>query len=99
MTIGALRVELHVPGASSLKAKRQVVKSLKDRMRNRFNVSVAEVGQHDKWQRAMLGIAMAGTDGKYVAGALDEVMLAYEVMKFLRGQPAVEVCHHEVEVL
>jgi uncharacterized protein YlxP (DUF503 family) len=92
LTIGALRVELHVPGASSLKAKRQVIKSLKDRLRNRFNVSVAEVDQQDKWQRATLGIAMAGTDGKYVAGALDEVM------KFLRGQPAVAVCHHEVEV-
>jgi len=93
VTVGALKVDLHIPGASSLKAKRQVVKSLKDRMRNRFNVSVAEVGQQDKWQRATLLIAMAGTDGKYVAGALDEVT------KFLRGQPAVAVCHHEVEVL
>ena len=93
MTIGALRVELHVPGASSLKAKRQVIKSLKDRIRNRFNVSVAEVDQHDKWQRATLGVAMAGTDGAYVSGGLDEVM------KFLRGQPAVEVCRHEVEML
>jgi uncharacterized protein YlxP (DUF503 family) len=53
VTIGIYTFELHLPGAGSLKAKRHVVKRLKDRLRSRFNVAVAETGEHgDLWQRA-----------------------------------------------
>ncbi|MBL8222124.1 MAG: DUF503 domain-containing protein, partial [Bryobacterales bacterium] len=51
-TIGVLTLELHLPDSHSLKDKRSVVKGLKDRLRHRFNVSVAEIGGHDTWQRS-----------------------------------------------
>jgi len=63
-------LELHIPGATSLKAKRQVIKSLVQRLRNRFNVSVSEVGSQDLWQRAELGMAVICHNG---AGA-DSIM-------------------------
>jgi uncharacterized protein YlxP (DUF503 family) len=91
--VGALRVEFFVPGASSLKAKRQVVKSVKDRLRNRFNVSVAEVDYLDKWQRAALGLSAAGAEGAYVRGILDAAL------DFLRGESDIQVAKHEIEVL
>jgi len=54
-------VELHLPDSQSLKDKRQVVKSLKERVRNRFNVSIAEVDYHDLWQRCAIAIAVVST--------------------------------------
>ena len=93
MTVGILRIELLVPGVGSLKEKRQIVRSLKDRIRNSFNVSVAEVGYQDKWQRATLGCASVGTDSAYVRGALDQVVA------FVRREPGVELAFHEVETL
>lgn len=62
MVIGVVSWELEVVGARSLKEKRGVVKSLKDRLRNRFNVSVAETAHHDKWQRAEITAAVVATD-------------------------------------
>jgi uncharacterized protein YlxP (DUF503 family) len=56
MVVGLCTIELHLPGSQSLKAKRQVLLSLKDRLREKFNVSVAEVAEHDRWQKAVLGI-------------------------------------------
>ena len=52
--IGVLTLELHIEGAHSLKDKRHVVKSLKDRLRGRFNVAVSEIDYHDVWQRSLL---------------------------------------------
>ena len=60
--IGQLHLELHLPAAQSLKQKRSVIKSLKDRLRNKYNVSVAEVDYLDKWQRAKLAIVMVSSD-------------------------------------
>ena len=54
-------VQLHMPESQSLKDKRQVVKSLKERVRNRFNVSIAEVDYIDLWQRCAIGIAVVST--------------------------------------
>ena len=63
MTVGVYTLELHLPSARSLKNKRQVVKSLKDRLRSRYNVAVAESGEHaDLWQRAVLAIVSVATD-------------------------------------
>jgi uncharacterized protein len=91
LKIGALRVEVLVPGAQSLKDKRQVIRSLKDRVRAAFNCSIAEVGFQDKWQRAALGVAVVGTDVPYVRGALDEIL------GFLRREPTVELGAHEMD--
>jgi uncharacterized protein YlxP (DUF503 family) len=57
MYIGALRIELYMPQCHNLKEKRQVIRSVVDRIRNRFNVAVAEVDKHDLWQVCSLGIA------------------------------------------
>src|SRR2546430_8801079 len=64
--------ELHLPACQSLKDKRTIVKSLKDRMHNRFNVSVAETAHHDLWQRAELTAAVVSTDRRHAANVLRE---------------------------
>ena len=74
MIVGAALLELHVHGSQSLKAKRGVVKSITARVRNRFNVAVAEVGGQDTWQRCVLGVTTCGTDPKKVRHALTKVI-------------------------
>jgi hypothetical protein len=71
MIVGASVVELHIEGCHSLKAKRGVVRSIAQRVRNHFNLSVAEVGGQDTWQRAVLGLAAAGLDEIGVRRVLD----------------------------
>ena len=82
MVIGVLQLELEVDGAMSLKDKRRVVKSLKDRLHREHQVSVAEVDLQDNIRTAMLGIVMAGSDLKYVQSAMDKLV---EKLKFGRG--------------
>jgi uncharacterized protein YlxP (DUF503 family) len=72
MVVGILRLSLYVPGASSLKDKRQVLRKVIDRLRARFNVSVAEVGDNDVWQRATVGIAAVANDHSFVNEVLDK---------------------------
>ena len=73
MIIGILRLDLHVPDSHSLKDRRSVLKSLKDQLRNRFNIAVAEVDPTEKWQRATLGISTLGDHRDHVDGVLDQV--------------------------
>lgn len=70
MFVGIARAELHLPAARSLKDKRQVVRSLKDRLRDRALAAVAEVDYHDLWQRTALGIAVVAAD----AGQAQELL-------------------------
>ena len=62
MIVGLTTWELHLEGCRSLKDKRHVLKSLKDRLHNRFNVSAAETDHHDLWQRAELTVCVVSTD-------------------------------------
>lgn len=64
--IGILYLDLFIPDSQSLKDKRQVIKSLKDKARQIFNVSVAEIGDLDKWQMAHLAFAMIGNDQHHI---------------------------------
>ena len=66
MVVGIVRVELHLPGSRSLKDKRQVLRSIKERIRERAQASVAEVEYQELWQRAALGIAVVSADGGQV---------------------------------
>ena len=75
-TLGLLHLEFHIFQAASLKDKRRLVKSFKDRMAGRFNVSIAEVGALDSRRRAVLAVAMVGNDHAYVAGALQRIVNA-----------------------
>ena len=72
MVVGIVRIELHLPGARSLKDKRQVVRALKDRLRG-LHAAVAEVAHQDLWQRAALGVAVVGPDGGQVHELLNAV--------------------------
>ncbi len=65
MVVGICTLELSIPAAASLKDKRQVVKSLIGRLRNEFNVSVAEVDRHDSWQSAVIAAAAVSTSQDY----------------------------------
>jgi uncharacterized protein YlxP (DUF503 family) len=69
MVIGLLTVELHLPGSRSLKDKRMVLRSIKDRLK-KFNVAVSETAHHDLWQRAELGIVTISTADDAVDQAL-----------------------------
>lgn len=93
MVLGAARVELLVHGSRSLKEKRGVVRSITQRVRNRFNVSVAEVGGQDTWQRVELGITSAGSDGPAVRARLEKAL------DFIEELHLAEVVGQEIEVL
>ena len=64
MDVLCAEIELHLPECSSLKEKRTVVKGTKDRIRERFGVSIAELDYHDLWQRTLLGVALVSSDAR-----------------------------------
>ena len=66
MFVGVLEATFYIPGSHSLKDRRRVIRSIKDRTRHRFNVSVAEVGELDLHQRATLGVALVGNEHQFV---------------------------------
>jgi len=66
LVVCVISIELLIPMAHSLKEKRKQIKSLKERLKNRFNASVAEVGSLDEWQRAVLGMSMISNDKRYL---------------------------------
>ena len=74
MVIGFLHLSLRIPENQSLKGKRRVLQGLKSRLRQRFNVSVSETGNQDKWQLADLGLACIGTDRMSVNRCLNQVV-------------------------
>lgn len=93
MRVGAALVELHVHGSQSLKQKRGVVRSIVQRLRNRFNLSVAEVAGQDTWQRVSLGLAVAGSDETVVRRQLEKALA------FIEDLHLAEVLGSEIEIL
>ena len=93
MTVGTLRVELLIPEANSLKDKRSVLRSLKDRLRLKFNIAVAETEATNVWRRATIGIAAVGTDSRRVNSVLSNVV------NFLRGFRRVQLIDYELEIM
>ena len=92
MIVGTLRVRLILREARSLKDKRQVVKSIKDRLHNSFNVSVAEIEAQDNRQLAVLGVAMVSNEANALKKALSQIVEA------LRVHPVAEMLDYEIEV-
>ncbi len=74
MPVGLLTLELHIEHAQSLKDKRQVLRSLKDRLRAKFNVAVAELEYHDTWQRSVVGIVTISNEEHHVEESLQQVL-------------------------
>ena len=93
MVVGVCRIELHLPNGASLKGKRQVLKSLKDRVKYRFNVSIAEVEGHDLWQKSVLAIACVGREQFHVKQTIGQVI------GIIRSTPLVEVLHCDTEMM
>lgn len=91
MVVGLARLTLHLPGSHSLKEKRMVLRSVKDRVRARANVAIAEVADNDLWQRGVLGVAVIGNDAKFVGQTLDEVV------RHVRGLCEVTGVERQVE--
>jgi uncharacterized protein YlxP (DUF503 family) len=92
MIVGSLRVRLLVRDSRSLKDKRQVVQSVKDRLRNSWNVSVAEVEAQANRQMVVLGVAMVGNEVRHVRTCLEQIVNA------LRSHPVAEFIDFEMEV-
>ncbi len=92
MIIGSLRVRLIVREARTLKDKRQVLQSIKDKIRQSFNVSVAEIEDHDNPKYIVLGFAMVSNEAHPIKQALGEIVNA------LKSHPIAEFVDHEMEV-
>ncbi len=93
MIVGAAAVELAIHGSRSLKEKRGVVRSINQRVRNRFGVSAAEVGGQGTWTRAVLGFATVGSDAVVVRRVLDQVV------DFVEDLNLAEMVAADVEIL
>ena len=93
MTIGLLTLELHFPGARSLKDKRQPLRSLETRLRNQYNVAVAEVEHQDLWQRATLAVVSVNTDHGHLESTLQGALGMAENAR------DIQVVHAETEIL
>lgn len=91
MIVGILTVELFLGEAGSLKEKRKHLKSLLARLRNRYNVSVAEVDRQDNWQRATVGVAAVSNQTTHI----DQIL--QEVVNFIAAQGDLEILHYELE--
>jgi len=94
MNVGVCKINLRLPGNSSLKGKRQVLKSITTRVRNKFNVSVAEIDNHDRWQLATIGICCVSNDNRYTNGILSKV-----VDFVINSHFEVEILDYEIEIL
>lgn len=93
MFIGVCTIELHIPDSGSLKTKRHSLKSMKDRIRARFNVSVAEVDDNDLWQKSTLAIAAVSNDKTHLNQTLDHVL------NLVRSVPEVSLLDYHIEIL
>ncbi len=92
MVVGTLRLKLIVFGSLSLKDKRRAIKSLKERLINRFHVSVAEVGSLNHRQQAELGVAMVANDSAFVTSVLDKMV------DYVRQDTSASLVDYEIEV-
>ena len=91
MTVGIARLTLFLPDSHSLKEKRMVLRRVKDRAQQKFNVAIAEVEDNDVWQRGVIGVALVGNERRFVEGALDEVV------RFVRGEAEVTNAEREIQ--
>ena len=92
MNIGVCKLRIHIPGSQSLKDKRSVVKSITSRLQQQFNISIAEVDDHDLWQMATIGIACVSNQNHRV----DEV-INQAINTINRDYPTVEIVEKEIE--
>lgn len=92
MLVGICQLELFIPESRSLKSKRFIVNSLKTRIRNKFNVSIVEIGGNDKWQRTSLGVATVANDKKMIDTVLNRII------NFITSDVRVELIDHSIDI-
>ncbi len=93
MVVGVASLELMIHSASSLKAKRKVVKSILGRVRSKFDLSIAEVGYQDKWQKCEIGFAVVTNEGGHAHRMLQSVM------DYVEGLHLAEVVNTRIEIV
>ena len=93
MLVGISQFELFISESGSLKSKRFVVNSLKAKLKNRFNISVSEVGNNDKWQKATLGVCTIANEKRFI----DETLT--KVFTFIENDHRVEILNYFTEIL
>ena len=91
MIIGTLRITLHFPESHSLKEKRKILLSVKERIKNKFNVSVAEIEDNDLWQKSIIGVAVISNDQAHANAVLSKVS------DMVNGRPDLIVTDIEME--
>lgn len=94
MNVGVCKIRLRLPENLSLKGKRQVLKSIINRVENKFNVSIAEVDDNDLWQLATLGICCVSNDKRHTNEVLSKV-----VDSIVNGRFEVEILDYEIEIV
>ncbi|SPP64854.1 conserved hypothetical protein [Nitrospira lenta] len=93
MVVGVCTVELWIPESQSLKDKRQVLHSVKDRLRGKFNLSIAEVDGQDLWQKAVLGMACVANDGSHAEQVMEQAL------NVIKSMPTIELVRVHRELL
>jgi len=93
MVVGTLKIEFLLFDNRSLKGKRKVVRSMVDKVKARFNVSIAEVGANDKWQKIELGISAVGNDRRHIDASLNHVL------DFLESLCLAQIVNTDMEII
>jgi len=93
MVIGICQLDLLIRETHSLKGKRRIVKQIIGRVKNKFNVSIAEVGDQDLWQRSQIGFCLVGNDKRFINSSLDKVV------DFIEAINSAEITNADIEIL
>jgi hypothetical protein len=94
MNVGVCKINLRIPENQTLKGKRQVVQSIVNRVRGKFNVAIAEVENGDVWQIATLGISYVSNDGRHVNEVMSKI-----VDYIVNSRPDAEILDYEIELI
>ncbi len=93
MVIGVCHLDLLIRENNSLKGKRRILKKIIERVKNKFNVSIAEVGSHDLWQRSQVGFCVVGNDKRFINSSLDKII------RFIEDLNSAEIVKSKIELL
>jgi uncharacterized protein YlxP (DUF503 family) len=92
MVVGLANIDIHIPESGSLKNKRHFLKGIKDRVKNKFNVSIAEVDHNDLWQRATLGVSVVANQKQFANRVLSQVV------DFVGRENGVQILDYSIEL-
>jgi len=93
MVVGVCHLDLLIRENNSLKGKRRILKKIIERVKNKFNVSIAEVGNYDLWQSSQVGFCVVGNDKRFINSSLDKII------RFIEDLNSAEIVKSEIELL